>query len=124
MIWSEMSQGWTNVVSRITIKNPITKRRKKFITNVCCHVGRDNRGLIRALSLDLHYCKRANNVWYCLGVKLIYWECTSDLEPSWFYWLLLQFVFKFLNLNKGVKNHAFYNMYKPYSLSFHSDYRF
>jgi len=37
-----MSQGLTNVVNRITIKNPRTKKRKKFVTNVCCHVGRNN----------------------------------------------------------------------------------
>jgi len=47
MIRSEMSQGWSNVVNSTTIKNPRTKRRKKYVTNVCCHVGSNNRDLIR-----------------------------------------------------------------------------
>jgi len=31
MIWSEMSQGWTNVVRTTTIKNPRTKEDKNVL---------------------------------------------------------------------------------------------
>ena len=48
---------------------------------------------LEALPLDLVYCKRANNVWYCSGVKPICWDSTSDFEPSWFCSLLLKLVF-------------------------------
>ena len=48
MIWSKMSQGWTNMVSSTTVKNPKSIRRKKFVTNVYCDVGRNNRDLIRS----------------------------------------------------------------------------
>jgi len=91
------------MISNTTINNPRTKGREKFITSVCCCVGRNTRDLIRTLSLDLDYCKKANNVWYCLGVKPICWECTSNLEPSWFCSLLLQYALWFLNLNWGGK---------------------
>jgi len=37
---------------------------------------------LEASSLDLDCLRRANNVWYCSGVKPICWECASDLEPS------------------------------------------
>ena len=43
----------TNVEETLTwgrdVRNPCTKRRKKFVTNVCCHVGRNKRDLIRTI---------------------------------------------------------------------------
>ena len=47
---------------------------------------------LKTLPLDLDYCKRANNVWYFLGVKPICWDCTSNFEPSWFCSSLLKSV--------------------------------
>ena len=44
---------------------------------------------LEALSLDLDNCRSANNAWYYSEVKPICWECTSDLELSWFCYLLL-----------------------------------
>jgi len=37
---------------------------------------------LKVFSLDLDYCKGANNVWYFSRVKSICWECASDIEPS------------------------------------------
>jgi len=92
MIWIEISQGWTNVVNSTIINNPRTKRRKKFSTRVCCCVGRNDRDLIRDIVTGFRLS--TNNVWYCSGVKLICWEYTSNLEPSWFCWLLCFLIFK------------------------------
>jgi len=39
------------VVSSTTIKNPKTEGRKKFITNVCCLVGSNNKDLIRNIAI-------------------------------------------------------------------------
>jgi len=99
-----MSQGWTNMISNTTIKNLRTKEREKFITIVCVVSEGMTKIWLETLSLDLDYCRRANNIWYYSGVKPICWECTSDLKPSWFYWLLLQSTFWFLNLNWGGKS--------------------
>jgi len=35
------------MISNTTINNPRTKGREKFITSVCCCVGRNTRDLIR-----------------------------------------------------------------------------
>ena len=35
------------MVSSTTMKNLITKRRNKFVINMCCHVRRNNRDLIK-----------------------------------------------------------------------------
>jgi len=41
------------VVSNTTIKNTRNGGRKKFITRLCCHVGRNNRDLIRNIVTGL-----------------------------------------------------------------------
>jgi len=99
----EMSQGWTNMISSTTIKNSITKRRDNLLPMCVVMLEGMTEIWLETLSLDLDYCRRANNVWYCSGVKPICWECTSDLEPSWLCWLLLQFALWYLNLNWGRK---------------------
>jgi len=68
-----MSQEWTNMTSNTTIKNPITIGREKFITSVCCCVGRNDRNLIRDIVTGFRLLYKGNNVWYCLGVKPICW---------------------------------------------------
>jgi len=46
------------MVSSNTIKNPTTEKRKKFITSLYCHVGRNNRDLIRNIVTRFGGCKR------------------------------------------------------------------
>jgi len=71
------------MINNTTNKNPRTEGRKKFITSLCCHVGRNNKTWIETLSLDSNCCNRTYNVWYYLVVKSICWECIFDSEPSW-----------------------------------------
>ena len=40
------------MISNTTIKNPRTKGREKFITSVCCCVGRNDRDLIRGIATE------------------------------------------------------------------------
>jgi len=42
-----MTQGRTNMINSTTINNPITKGRERFITSVCCCVGRNTGDLIK-----------------------------------------------------------------------------
>jgi len=65
-----MSQGWTNMISNITIKNPRTKGRERNLLPVCVVVleGMTNIWL-ETFSLDLDCC--TNNVWYYSRVKPI-----------------------------------------------------
>ena len=65
MIWSEMTQGWTNMINLL----PVCVVVLEGILEIW----------LETLSLDLDCCRRVK---YCSGVKSICWECTSDLEPS------------------------------------------
>jgi len=41
----------------VNINNPKIEGKEKFIIILCCHVGRNNRDLIRNIPLDLDYLK-------------------------------------------------------------------
>jgi len=53
-----MSQGWTNVVSSTTIKDPRIKKRKKFVTMYVSMLEGIIEIWLEIFSLDLDYCKR------------------------------------------------------------------
>ena len=99
MKWLKDEQIWS--VAPLSIIQELKEGRN--LLPVCVVVLEGIPDIWLETLLDLDYCRRVNNIWYYSGVKPIWWECTSDLEPSWLCWLLLQSALWFLNLNWGGK---------------------
>jgi len=95
MIWSEMSQGWTNMISSTTTRIQELKEERNLLPTCVFALEGMTKIWLETLSLDLDYCRRANNVWYCSWVnqfsKNVSWILNLHDYIHYYYSLLYDF---------------------------------